>query len=178
MRFLLLILAFAITESLHGGDLWTIAAVRAADDARIAAMIAGNRSGLDAALSDKLHYAHSADAFVEDKTQHIASLVSRRLIYQRFDFKARDFTVVSPGVVVCKGRALVEVGGPRMLFLVDINFLSVWRLEDQRWRLFAWQSSRNADIVPLAPPAEIGPNKAPEPTPGAVTPRATEGASK
>ncbi len=117
----------------------------------VPAPLFANDEALAAILSDQLHYSHSADGFVEDKPQHIASLVSRRLIYQRFNFKTRDFCIVAPGVVLSKGRALVEVGYARRIFLVDINFIAVWRLENQRWKLFAWQSSRNAEIAPLAP---------------------------
>jgi hypothetical protein len=163
-RFFLSVFALAISVSLRADDLTIVAEVRAADDLRVAAMMAGNASDLDATLSEKLHYAHSADGFVQDKTQHIDSLVSRHLIYRRFDFKTRDFSIVAPGVVLSKGRALVEVGSTRMIFLVDINFLAVWRLENQRWKLFAWQSSRNAEIVPLGPILEKQPNSASEPT--------------
>ncbi len=152
IRFFLIALAFAVSVSLRADDTATLAEVRVADDARIAAMIAADGGALDTLLSDRLHYAHSANGFVQDKAELISSLVGRHLIYQRFDFKARDFSVVSPGVVVSKGRALVEVGNSGMIFRVDINFLSVWCLENQRWRLFAWQSSRNAKIIPLAPP--------------------------
>ena len=82
MRLLLSVFALAVSASLRADDNPTIAEVRAADDSRIAAMIAANGSALDAILSDRLHYAHSADGFVEDKPQHIDSLVSRRLIYR------------------------------------------------------------------------------------------------
>ena len=159
MRLFLSVFALAISVSLRADDITTVAQVRAADDARVAAMIAANAGELDLLLSDRLHYAHSADGYVQDKAQLIASLVNRSLIYQQFDFKTRDFSIVSPGSVMCKGRALVEVGNPHMNFRVDINFLAVWRLEDQRWKLFAWQSSRNAEIVPLGPPSEKRPNQ-------------------
>ncbi len=178
MRLFLSVFALALCVPLRADDIATIAEVRAADDARVSAMIAADFSALDATLSDGLHYAHSAEGFVEDKKQHIDSLVSRRGIYQRFDFKSRDFRIVSPGVVECHGRALVEAGNPRMIFLFDINFLAVWRFENQRWKLFAWQSSRNAEMVALAPPSEKKPNKAVQPTTASLMPRADEGNSK
>jgi Domain of unknown function (DUF4440) len=149
MRTLLLIFFVAVVGRVRADESATVAEVRAADDARVAAMAAVDANALNALLADGLYYGHSGDGFVEDKAHHIASLVSRSLIYRRFDFKSRDFTVVSPGAVICKGRAIVEVGNPRRMFLADINFLAVWRLENQRWKLFAWQSSRNADFVPI-----------------------------
>lgn len=128
-----------------------VAAVRAADDARIAAMIAADSKALDALLSDRLHYAHSAEGYVENKATHIGHLARRIGVYRKFDFKTRDFEVLAPGIVLSKGRALVEVGSTQVMFLVDINFLAVWQLESERWRLVAWQSSRNREAEPLGP---------------------------
>lgn len=162
-RLIFVILALAGFAGLHANDAAIIAEVMAADDARVAAMATGDSHQLDAVLSDSLHYAHSAK-LIENKSQHIASLASRRLIYWKFDWKVRDFNVVAPGVVLSKGRALVQVGSTRRRFLVDINFVGVWRLEDQRWRLYAWQSSRNEEVIPLSPPAESEPARAAEPT--------------
>lgn len=152
-RFTILFLMLTAAARLCGDETATLAAVRLADDARVAAMIAADPAKLDAVLSDRLHYAHSAK-LIENKAEYIESLASRRLIYRRVDFKTRDFVVISPGVVSVTGRALVEVGSARMIFLVDVHFLGVWRLEDQRWRLFAWQSSRNEEIEPLGPYSE------------------------
>jgi LysM repeat protein len=166
MRIILSIVLLTSSLSLHADDNAIIAEVRSADDARVAAMIAVDSGALDVLLSDRLYCGHSGDGFVEDKQQHIASLVTRRLVYQHFDFKVREFRVIAPGAVVCKGHALVEVGNPRMIFLADINFLAVWRLENAQWKLFAWQSSRNKDFVPLASPSGVQPKRAPEPTPG------------
>jgi hypothetical protein len=146
-------LVFTCSAHLCADDVVTITAVQAADDERIAAMVAGDAKRLDAILSEELHYGHSSK-LIENKTEHITSLVSRRLIYHKVDYQTRDFSLIAPGVVLGKGRALVDVGSKRMIFRVDINFISVWRLENQRWRLFAWQSCRNEEVVPLAPPPE------------------------
>jgi hypothetical protein len=154
MKSLILVaLAFASAVHLCADDAATLTEVKAADDERVAAMVAGDAKRLDAILSDALHYGHSSK-LIENKAEHMTSLVSRRLIYHKVDYQTRDFSVVAPGVVLSKGRALVDVGSKRMIFRVDINFVAVWRLENQRWRLFAWQSCRNEEIVPLAPPPE------------------------
>ena len=145
---LLPFIAFSISSRAEESKI--VEAVRAADDARVEAMIAVDTWKLVETLSDQLHYAHSVK-FIESKSEHIATLVSKNLIYQSVDYKSRDFSVVAPGVVVMKGRAIVNVGSKRMIFEVDINFLGVWRLENEYWRLYAWQSSRNVDIVPLGP---------------------------
>lgn len=153
MKSLILVLfGLAIPTLLRAGDAAIIAQVKAADDLRVSAMIAGDPGRLNEVLSDGLHYAHS-EKLIENKAEHIASLAGRHLIYQKIDYKSREFSVVAPGVVTCYGRALVDVGSESMIFRVDIHFLAVWRLENQRWRLFAWQSSRIEEIVPLGPPA-------------------------
>ncbi|MFT3783523.1 MAG: nuclear transport factor 2 family protein [Nibricoccus sp.] len=135
---------------LRAADDAVIALVKAADDARVAAMIGADANQLDQVLSDQLHYAHSVSK-TEDKPTHIANLTSRRLIYQSFDYKTRDFSVAAPGVVVMKGQALVKVGSKKMIFLVDINYLAVWRLERDHWCLYAWQSTRNTEPTPIGP---------------------------
>ncbi len=173
MRKLLSIFFVFPFVSLHADDDAILAEVRSADDARVAAMIAADGSALDSILSDALYYGHSGDGTVENKSQRIDSLVTRRGIYRKFDFKEREFSVIAPGAVLCKGRAVVEVGNPHRMYLVDINFIAVWRLEDRRWKLFAWQSSRNAQPVLLVSSHNEQPNQSLDPTPIAVTPAAS-----
>jgi hypothetical protein len=138
--------------NLRADDATIIASVRAVDDARVAAMVAVDPNKLAASLSDQLHYAHSV-RLIQTKAEFIATLTSKSLIYQNMEYRTRDFSVAAPGVVVMKGRALVKVGTKEMIFLVDINFLGVWRLENDQWRLYAWQSSRNERATPIGPPA-------------------------
>lgn len=144
--FLITILSAII---LRADDANLIANVRTADDARVAAMIAVDPKQLEESLSDQLHYAHS-ERLIQTKTEFVEWLVTKRMTYRSMDYKTRDFSVVSPNVVVMKGQALAKVGTNR-IFLVDINFLAVWRLENDRWRLYAWQSSRNEDPTLVEP---------------------------
>lgn len=150
---------------LRADDAAAIAAVRAADDARIAAITTPDYLGLNTTLSDQLHYSHS-EKLIETKAEFMASLLTHTLIYRRIDYKNREFTVVAPGVVLGTGRAEMEVGSKQMIFLVDLKFTAVWRLEsDGHWRLFAWQSTRLREIVPLGPPTEVQPNRSAPPPP-------------
>lgn len=140
------LLALAVSK-LHADDAAIITAVTAADDAHWTAMVKADATLLSACLSDQLHYAHSVQ-LVETKKEFIASLTTKRTNYHSVEYKTRDFSVVAPGVVLMKGRALVKVG-KRTLFQVDINFLAVWRLENDHWRLYALQSSRNGEPTRL-----------------------------
>jgi hypothetical protein len=118
-----------------------IDAVRQADDARVAATIAGDRGQLEAIFSDHLHYAHSSGA-VNNKEQLIATITGGRTQYHSITFEERNFTVAGPGVVIITGRCLMDEtanGKPNKLHL---NFLDVWQLENGAWRFLAWQSNK------------------------------------
>lgn len=119
-----------------------IAAVRAADDDRLDAMMAGEAARLDAVFSDDLRYAHS-NGRVDNKEDFIKSLVSRRMVYESFAYQERTFQAVGPGVVLMSGRVLVHASSAGQKLVLDLNFLAVWREEGGRWRFLAWQSSRN-----------------------------------
>jgi hypothetical protein len=117
------------------------AEVIAADDGRIAAMVACDRERLAAALSDELHYTHS-NGVVETKAQHVDAIISRRLVYRAVDYTERSFQTIAPDVVLMRGRAQMDVRSGDQALLLDLSFLAVWRLEQGAWRLVAWQSSR------------------------------------
>lgn len=123
-----------------------IAAVRLADDERVAATINPDPVRLKALLAEELHYAHS-NGTIDTKSSLIDSLVSERSDYVAIEYTKRDFVAISTEVVLMKGRALVRVGAPGQPNNVDLNYLAVWRLENGGWRFLAWQSSRNQPPV-------------------------------
>ena len=127
------------------------AAARAADDERLAATMAGDPARLDAIFSEELRYAH-ASGKVDNKASSIKSLTSRSTIYESFDYQERTFKVAGPGVVIMTGRVIVHVSNDGPKVTLDLNFLAVWREENGRWRLLAWQSCKN-------PPPAAAPGK-------------------
>jgi hypothetical protein len=129
-----------------------IDAVTAADDERTAAMKAGGSARLDAILSNELRYAHSNGA-VDNKAALIASLVSRKSVYENFEYKDRTILPASPGIAVMSGRVLVKVVSGGQNLALDLNYLSVWREENGKWRFLAWQSCRNPVPAPVPAPA-------------------------
>jgi len=137
----------------------SVAAVRAADEVRVAASIALDRERLASVLSDELHYAHSNGA-IDSKESYIDSIISGRSVYETYDYQKRTFTPVAPGVVLMTGRVHIQSRNANGPFRLDLNFLAVWRKEGGAWRFFAWQSCRNpappAPPVPPAPPAAPG----------------------
>jgi hypothetical protein len=127
----------------RANDADIIAAVKAADDERVAALIKADVAALDNILSAQLRYAHSSGA-VDTKASYRESVATHRSVYGSVEYLQRDFIPAAPGIVLMEGRVLIKAGNSAQLNLLDLNYLAVWRLEDGRWRFLAWQSCRNA----------------------------------
>ena len=135
--------------ALRAADDKLIAAARAADDERVAATKAADRARLSAIYSDELRYAHSSGA-VDNKASQVEGIVNGPNLYERIEYKERNFTPVAPGIVLMTGRALFymnpKAGGEKVVN--DLNFLAVWREEKGKWRFLAWQSCKNPPAAP------------------------------
>ena len=125
------------------------AAVRAADDERVAATLAADPARMDAVYSDQLHYTHSNGKFDTKKT-YLDSVVSHRTVYAAYEYEKRDFQIASPDVVVMTAHAFITAGNAMAQTKLDLNVMAVWRLEGGKWRFFSWLSSK---IPPPATPA-------------------------
>lgn len=139
---------FLFAGSLRAAEV--IAAVRSADDRRVAATLAGDLKTLTAIYSDEMYYAHSSGK-LDTKASQLAGIADGTYHYTRFDYQERTFSAVAPGVVLMKGKAIVGLTRPSgEKIVLDLNFLGVWRLEQGNWRFLAWQASRNtpATVVP------------------------------
>lgn len=145
-RCAVMLLIFA--ASLRAADV--IAAVRLADDERVAATLACDLKALGAIYSDELYYAHSSGK-LDTKTSQLEGIANGTYKYTKFDYQDRTFSTIAPGVVMMKGRAIVgltRLSGEKIV--LDLNYLGVWRLEKGKWRFLAWQAARNipATVVP------------------------------
>ncbi|MSU66344.1 MAG: nuclear transport factor 2 family protein [Opitutus sp.] len=140
LRLLALLVSLALTARAADDPLH--AAVRAADDERVAATKAGDRSRLAALYSDDLYYAHTSGK-VDDKAAHLDSVTAGANTYEKFDYAVRDFRPAGPGLVLMTGRLMIQSSSAKGRQQSDVNFLAVWRQEQGRWRLLAWQASRN-----------------------------------
>jgi hypothetical protein len=123
------------------------ATLRAADDARVAAMKAADGAKLAELLSDELHYAHSSGV-VDTKAALTEALTSGRSKYTGIDYEERKFTFPAPGVALMTGRARVQVTSAKGQMDAVLSFLAVWREENGKWRFLAWQSCK------VPPPAQ------------------------
>lgn len=139
MRSLLLALFAALTCAAAENP--ELARVTAADDARVAAMLAPTRAKLDAVLSPELRYAHS-NGQVDSKEALISSLTDGSATYAKYAYQERTFTFPSPGIALMTGRFDVKAVVKGNAAESTIGFLAVWRLEQGAWKFLAWQSCK------------------------------------
>lgn len=122
-------------------DAQLVAAVQAADDARVAAMRTPTQEKLEAIFSDELHYAHSSGA-IDTKKSFIEVLSSGKTKYLDMSYEKRDFSFPAASVALMTGRVHVKVeAGTNKLDSV-LSYLAVWRLENGQWKFLAWQSCK------------------------------------
>ena len=147
MKHLATLFAVLLALTAPAADHPELARVTAADDARVAAMLAPSREKLDALLSPELRYAHS-NGQVDTKAALIGSLTDGSAKYSKYDYQERAFTFPVPGIALMAGRFDVKAVVKGNAAESTISFLAVWRLEQGAWKFLAWQSCK---IPPTAP---------------------------
>jgi len=147
MRSLLLVFLAALTCS--AADHPELARVTAANDARVAAMLAPTREKLEAVLSPDLRYTHS-NGQIDSKATLIDSLLDGSAKHTKYNFHECSFTFPAPGIALMAGRFDVKAVVKGNAAESTISFLAVWRLEKGEWKFLAWQSCK----VPPATPAK------------------------
>lgn len=144
-----LLLALLFTLNVKAAEHPELTRVTAADDARVAAMLAPTREKLEAVLSPDLRYAHS-NGQVDTKDSLIASLTDGSATYSKYAYQERSFTFPAPGIALMTGRFDVKAVVKGNAAESTIGYLAVWRLEQGAWKFLAWQSCR----IPPSTPAK------------------------
>ena len=124
------------------------AAWRAADDARVQAMVSADPAKLAVAFSDELLYVHSSGK-ADTKTSFMEALTSGKSKYNSITYEQRDFREVAPGLVLMNGRCRVLLGKSAPFTELHLSYLAAYRLEKGTWRFLAWQSCKMPE--PAAP---------------------------
>jgi hypothetical protein len=124
-------------------------AVLRADQARLAAMMAGDGAALAALLSDELRFVHS-DGRIETKADYVKNLLAGDTAYA--DVRTSEVTTLVPTadvVVVIGAQEMRKRLGPAWSE-IKLRYLALWRNEGGVWRMFAWQSMRPSgnSVVP------------------------------
>jgi hypothetical protein len=136
-----LLLALLLALTVQAAEHPELARVTAADDARIAAMLAPTRAQLEAVLSSELRYAHS-NGQVDTKAGLIDSLTDGSAKYSKYAYQERTFSFPAPGIALMAGRFDVKAVVKGNAAESTISFLAVWRLEQGEWKFLAWQSCK------------------------------------
>ncbi len=115
-------------------------AILAIEQTRFEAMIRRDTAALQQLLSDDLVYIHS-NALKEDKTEHIRSIASEKIIYKNMDRETAQVrfygkTSITNGTIKVKG---LLSGNP---FEVRMLYTAVYRKQHKNWQLVNWQSTR------------------------------------
>jgi len=113
--------------------------VDAVEDARYAAMAAGDADGLAKMLADEFVY-HQPTGAVQDKPGYIRQVTGgavKLIKAERYDVKIN----VYGDTATAMGSTLVdaEMGGKAIR--MDLRYLNVWVKRDGRWQLAARQSA-------------------------------------
>lgn len=143
---LLLLLILPLLGLSLGAAADPAAAWRAADDARVAAMISADPAQIAATFSDDLLYVHSSGS-TDTKASLTAALTSGRSKYNTITYETREFREIVPGLVHMTGRGRFVLGKAAPFNELHLCFLATYRLEKGTWRFIAWQSCK----LPEAP---------------------------
>lgn len=126
-----------------------VIAVLKADQARLAAMMAGDAAALARLFSEQLRFVHS-DGRVESKADYVKNLMAGDTEYR--DAKTSDVETmqVAPEVVVILGAQQMRKRLGKDWSEVKLRYLAVYRNETGEWKMVAWQSARPSgnSVVP------------------------------
>ena len=114
--------------------------VRAAEDRRYAAMIAGDVAALAELLSDRAVYTHS-DGHRDTRPELLGKIASGELVYHAIEHPVTEVIVLGDAALVI-GEMHADIssaGSPRHLANATI---AVWGAQDGGWRMAAFQSTR------------------------------------
>lgn len=126
-------------------------AVLRADQARLAAMMAGDGAALGKLMSEELRFVHS-DGRIESKKDYVKNMLAGDTAYA--DAKSSVLETMKPSadvVVLIGAQEMRKRLGPTWSE-VKLRYMALWRNEGGTWRMFAWQSMRPAgnSVVPKA----------------------------
>jgi ketosteroid isomerase-like protein len=118
------------------------AAVNAAIDNLTKAMVAADKAGMEALVSDHLSYGHSSGV-VQDKKDFVEVIASKKTVYKTITLS--DATVAVDGsIAVARHTFTAEVMADGKELKPKLGVLQVWQKEGGSWKLLARQSFTKA----------------------------------
>ena len=111
--------------------------IKALEDRRYRAMLAGDIAVLDDLCSDNLIYTHSK-ADYDDKRSYLHKVGTRYFTYLEITHPA-DRILVVDGAALVTGRMTAKVSVVGTIVPVDNRYLAVWVREQGAWKFVAYQ---------------------------------------
>jgi hypothetical protein len=111
--------------------------IKALEDRRYRAMIAGDIVVLDEICSDDLIYTHSK-ADYDNKASYLHKVGTRYFTYLEIIHPA-DRILVVDGAALVTGRMAAKVSVAGTIVHVNNRYLAVWVREDGAWKFVAYQ---------------------------------------
>jgi len=113
-----------------------------AEKDRFAAMIKGDRAGLERVLAEDLTYTHT-NALFQTKAEFIASVTGGTIDYVSIVPSESDWKVrVNGSIAIVNGVAAVNVIDTGKDLKFKLRYTTVHRNEGGRWLLVSWQATR------------------------------------
>ena len=117
--------------------------IKALEDRRYRAMLAGDIAVLDDLCSDNLIYTHSK-ADYDDKRSYLHKVGTRYFTYIEITHPA-DRILVVDGAALVTGRMTAKVSVVGTIVPVDNRYLAVWVREQGAWKFVAYQPTPIVD---------------------------------
>jgi len=114
--------------------------IKAAEEARCAAMLANDNAALDAVLDPRLAFHHSNGA-VDNKAALLAKMAVGRIQYVSIDWSEDSVIPLGADAALLTGRMLTVVRVEGQEKRLDNRVLEGWALDGDGWRLVAFQST-------------------------------------
>ncbi len=116
-------------------------AVLAAEDARFAAMVAGDAEAMRQAFAADLAYVHSTGA-IQGRDELIEAIAGGQLRYFTLEPSERKVLILGPDAayVMGLGHIRARLGDREVDF--QARYLAIYGRTDGNWQLRAWQSLR------------------------------------
>jgi hypothetical protein len=111
--------------------------IKALEDRRYRAMLAGDTAVLDDLCSDDLIYTHSK-ADYDDKRSYLHKVGTRYFTYLEITHPT-DRILVVDGAALVTGRMTAKVSVVGTIVHIDNRFLAVWVREQGTWKFVAYQ---------------------------------------
>lgn len=111
------------------------------DAHRFQSMIRSDTNALKRVLHNSLIYIHS-NGLQESKTDFLSSIISEKIVYQKFQFVTRKRIIKSSTRLVFRGIVIVDGLYENQSFQVKLAFTSMYKINRKRFQLIYWQSTK------------------------------------